>query len=123
MRTADIFSFIKNGTDSVYDDFAVLMLTNSELELVAKKEGTFDFEDIKYSGLMETVLKHIVSAESAAGGHLQQSEYMKNFEKRNPNLIVFNAVMHLDEATPHLHISFVPVAHNQKRGLETRIFM
>lgn len=48
-------------------------------------------------------------------------EYMKAFEERNPNMKVFNAVMHLDEATPHLHIDFVPVCHNQTRGLSTRV--
>ena len=30
-------------------------------------------------------------------------EYLEGFQARNPNLYVFNAVMHLDEATPHLH--------------------
>ena len=44
-------------------------------------------------------------------------EYMEGFQKRNPNLYVFNAVMHLDEATPHLHIDFVPVAHKEQRGM------
>ena len=44
-------------------------------------------------------------------------EYMREFEKRNPNLKVFNAVMHLDESTPHLHIDFVPVAHKGQRGM------
>lgn len=44
-------------------------------------------------------------------------EYMLDFEKRNPNLKVFNAVMHLDESTPHLHIDFVPVAHKGQRGM------
>lgn len=44
-------------------------------------------------------------------------EYMQEFEKRNPNLKVFNAVMHLDESTPHLHIDFVPVAHKGQRGM------
>lgn len=48
---------------------------------------------------------------------------MQVFEKRNPNLKVFNAVMHLDEATPHLHIDFVPVCYNQKQGLKTRVSM
>lgn len=48
-------------------------------------------------------------------------EYMKAFEERNPNIRVFNAVMHLDEASPHLHIDFVPVCHNQTRGLSTRV--
>jgi hypothetical protein len=35
-------------------------------------------------------------------------EYMRGFQERNPNLHVFNAVLHLDEASPHLHIDFVP---------------
>lgn len=35
-------------------------------------------------------------------------EYMKDFQQRNPNLYVFNAVMHLDEESPHLHIDFIP---------------
>ena len=50
-------------------------------------------------------------------------EYMRDFEKRNPNLKVFNAVMHLDEATPHLHINFVPVCYGQRQGLSTRVSM
>ena len=44
-------------------------------------------------------------------------DYMREFEQRNPNLKVFNAVMHLDESTPHLHIDFVPVAHKGQRGM------
>lgn len=50
-------------------------------------------------------------------------EFMHDFEKRNPNLKVFNAVMHLDEATPHLHIDFIPVAHNTKKGLPVKVSM
>lgn len=29
--------------------------------------------------------------------------------------------MHLDEATPHLHIDFVPFTTGSKRGLDTRV--
>ncbi len=47
-------------------------------------------------------------------------KYMLDFEKRNSNLKVFNAVMHLDESTPHLHIDFVPVAHKGQRGLSIK---
>lgn len=46
--------------------------------------------------------------------------YMKDFQQRNPNLHVFNAVLHLDEATPHLHITFIPVAKGYKTGLSVR---
>jgi hypothetical protein len=48
------------------------------------------------------------------------NDYMNDFQKRNPHLYVFNAVMHNDEATPHLHIDFVPVATHQRRGMEMR---
>lgn len=47
--------------------------------------------------------------------------YMKTFRARNPNLRVFSAHMHMDEATPHLHIDFVPFITGSKRGLETRV--
>lgn len=47
--------------------------------------------------------------------------YMNDFEKRNPNLRVFSAHLHMDEATPHLHIDFIPFTTNSKRGLETRV--
>ena len=46
-------------------------------------------------------------------------EYVKDFSKRNPNFYVFNAVMHLDEKTPHLHIDYIPVGH-YKRGIDTQ---
>lgn len=46
-------------------------------------------------------------------------EYMEGFQERNPNFYVFNAVMHLDESTPHLHIDYIPIGHF-KSGLEVR---
>lgn len=42
-------------------------------------------------------------------------EYMEGVQKRNPNFYVFNAVLHMDEATLHLHIDYIPVGH-YKRG-------
>ena len=48
-------------------------------------------------------------------------EFADSFQSRNPHLRVFNAVIHLDEATPHIHIDFVPFATEQKRGLSTRV--
>lgn len=36
-------------------------------------------------------------------------EYMKGFQERNPQLRVFSAHLHMDEATPHLHIDFVTI--------------
>ena len=51
------------------------------------------------------------------------SEFAETFQERNPHLRVFNAVLHMDEATPHIHIDFVPVATEQTRGLQTRVSM
>ena len=48
-------------------------------------------------------------------------QYAKSFQQRNPHLKMFNAVILLDEATPHIHIDFVPFATEQKRGLSTRV--
>lgn len=47
--------------------------------------------------------------------------YMKGFQERNPTLRVFAAHLHLDEATPHLHIDFIPYVTGSKRGLDTRV--
>ena len=50
-------------------------------------------------------------------------EFAESFQERNPHLRVFNMVLHMDEATPHLHVDFVPVATEQSRGLSTRVSM
>ena len=48
-------------------------------------------------------------------------EYMKGFQERNSTLRVFSVHFHMDEATPHLHIDFVPYITGSKRGLDTRV--
>lgn len=47
------------------------------------------------------------------------TEYYEHYIKNNPNFFVFNAVIHMDEATPHLHIDYIPIGHYEK-GLDTR---
>lgn len=46
--------------------------------------------------------------------------YASTFEQRNPNLRLIGAYIHMDEASPHLHLDYVPVAHGYSRGLSTR---
>ena len=48
-------------------------------------------------------------------------EYYQGFQTRNPNLRVFSAHLHMDEATPHIHIDFIPFTTGSKRGLDTRV--
>lgn len=47
-------------------------------------------------------------------------EYVNTFQERNPNLKLIGAYIHMDEASPHLHLDYVPVAHGYTRGLATR---
>ena len=67
--------------------------------------------------------KENMSAESENGQLARQilDEYYRRFQERNPNLKVFSAHLHMDEATPHLHIDFVPFTTGSKRGLDTRV--
>lgn len=67
--------------------------------------------------------KENMSAESENGQLARQvlDEYYRGFQERNPQLRVFSAHLHLDEATPHLHIDFVPFTAGSKRGLDTRV--
>lgn len=48
-------------------------------------------------------------------------DFMEDFQKRNLNLYVFSAHLHMDEETPHIHIDFVPFICGSKRGLDTRV--
>ena len=67
--------------------------------------------------------KENMSAESENGTLAREllDEYYRGFQDRNPRLKVFSAHLHMDEATPHLHIDFVPFTTGSKRGLDTRV--
>lgn len=67
--------------------------------------------------------KENMSAESENGQLAREvlDEYYRGFQERNPQLKVFSAHLHMDEATPHLHIDFVPFTTGSKRGLDTRV--
>ncbi len=67
--------------------------------------------------------KASMSAESEYGALAKAilEEYYRGFRERNPQLRVFSAHIHMDEATPHIHIDFVPFTTGSKRGLDTRV--
>ena len=44
-------------------------------------------------------------------------EQIKDLQEMFPNLIITNAMLHLDEASPHIHILGIPKATDYKRGL------
>ena len=81
----------------------------------ADKRKSF-YEDVVQVGDMKNTGVGTPDAEIATAC---LTEYMQGFQERNPNFYVFNAVLHLDEATPHLHIDYIPVGH-YKNGVDTR---
>ncbi len=93
-----------------------------EIENSGNKEKTF-YENIVQIGKKTdtpVVDENGVLTEDAKAAIEVLDQYAKTFQERNPNLYLFNCVMHLDEATPHLHIDYIPVAHGYKNGMKTR---
>lgn len=84
--------------------------------LVANNKQKSFYEDLVQVGDMHDTGCGTLDAEIAKQCLI---EYAEHYIKNNPNFYVFNAVIHMDEATPHLHINYIPVGHYSK-GLDTR---
>ena len=48
-------------------------------------------------------------------------DFVNEFIRANPQMKVIGAYIHNDEATPHLHLDYVPYTTGNKRGLESKI--
>ena len=96
--------------DRVIDDYYEKIRTGKQEKL---------FEEL----IIQIGNKDDMNASSENGQLARQmlNEYMQSFEQRNPTLRVFSAHLHMDEATPHLHIDFIPFTTGSMRGLETRV--
>ena len=96
--------------DCVIDDYYEKIRTGKQEKL---------FEEL----IIQIGNKDDMNASSENGQLARQmlNEYMQSFQQRNPTLRVFSAHLHMDEATPHLHIDFIPFTTGSKRGLETRV--
>ena len=96
--------------DRVIDDYYEKIRTGKQEKL---------FEEL----VIQIGNKDDMNASSENGQLARQmlDEYMQSFQQRNPTLRVFSAHLHMDEATPHLHIDFIPFTTGSKRGLETRV--
>ena len=96
--------------DRVIDDYYEKIRTGKQEKL---------FEEL----IIQIGNKDDMNASSENGQLARQmlDEYMQSFQQRNPTLRVFSAHLHMDEATPHLHIDFIPFTTGSKRGLDTRV--
>ena len=133
-RTAQNVTFCREDLKQVYH----LVFDEALAAYNAKKKKTRDkipdyYEHIrqgKQEKLFHEVIFQIGNKDDCGCGTLDGDraaavlkEFAESFQERNPHLRVFNAVLHMDEATPHIHIDFVPVATEQTRGLQTRVSM
>ena len=96
------------------------------------QRGTYIFAGspkVGKSFMMVQLAYHISTGTPLWGYKVQKSTVLyfaleddyPRLQERNPNLKVFSAHLHMDEATPHLHIDFVPFTTGSKRGLDTRV--
>ena len=93
-----------------------------EIENSGNKEKAFYENIVQIGKKTDTPVtdENGVLTEEAKAAIEVLDRYAKTFQERNPNLYLFNCVMHLDEATPHLHIDYIPVAHGYKNGMKIR---
>lgn len=102
---------IKNG----YYEYQFSHAVSNNVITSSDKRKSF-YEDVVQIGTKDDTGIGTLDGEIAARC---LTEYISGFQARNPNFYVFNAVLHMDEATPHLHIDYIPVGH-YKRGVETQ---
>lgn len=102
---------IKDG----YFRYAFSHAPSNNVITAADKRKSF-YEDVVQIGDRSDTGIGTADAETAAKC---LTEYMQGFSERNPNFFVFNAVLHVDETTPHLHIDYIPIGH-YKRGVDTQ---
>lgn len=133
-RTKNNVVFIQDNLKQVYHE----LFDDAQERYNAKQERkdrkiTNYYEHVR-SGKQEKLFHEVIfqignkddMAVGSAEGELAKKilcEFMESFQERNPNLRVFSAHLHMDEATPHLHIDFVPFTTGSKRGLDTRVSM
>ena len=99
------------------------MLKTSYIDDYYEKIRTGKQEKLFYEVIIQVGNKDNMSASSEQGQLAATilDEFMRSFQERNSNLKVFSAHLHMDEATPHLHVDFVPFITGSKRGLDTRV--
>lgn len=127
-RSGENIFYLKQDIREAYDDIfgdAVQAYNDKQ----KRKDRRIDdyYEKVRLDKKTEPQRELIVAIGSKEDGE-QDNEwkkkaldrYAKGFQAENPNLKVYNMVMHNDEANPHLHINYVPY-YDSNRGLGRRV--
>lgn len=125
-------AYINNDIQNVYHELFDAALERYNAKQTRSDRKINDYYEKICSGKQEKTFHEIivqigncenmkVDSENGTLAEKILDEYMQSFQQNNPNLRVFSAHLHMDEATPHLHIDFVPFTTDSKRGLDTRV--
>lgn len=128
----DNITIIKENIEGVYHELFDKALSEYNDKKTRKDRIIKDYYDhIRHSrqerDFHEVIFQIGNMDDTAVGSEMGKTvaeilkQFADEFQARNPQLRVFNAVIHMDEETPHLHLEFVPFATGQKRGLSTRV--
>ena len=104
-----INNYLQKVKDSTLDhqkEFIMQIGDYQSLEKIAEEQGCKVWETQEWQLRAETLKQAVL-----------------DFQVQNPNLYVYNAVIHLDELNPHAHVNFIPVGDNMKKGLSKQVSM
>jgi len=122
--------FVKQDLKELYrDEFGDALETYNAKQKRNDRKIENYYEHIKASkktSLQQELIIQVGDKDDFLRGDREQAkeileEWFKGFEERNPQFKVYNAVLHDDEATPHMHVNFVPIAEGYQRGLEKQV--
>lgn len=87
-----------------------------------KKSGTYDYQREFIIAVGDKIFFDDKSMEfKKKYFQLILTDLVEDFIKNNPNLYVYNAVIHFDEeGAPHAHVNVVPFATGYKKGLKVQ---
>lgn len=134
-RVKDNIYFVQQDLDSAYDELFGTAIKAYDTQQTRKDRKYGSVKEymihLKHSKNQEKLYYEIIvqigdsydSGVGTAGGKVCAKvliQYAQLFQERNSHLYVFNMVLHMDEASPHLHIDFIPVATGYCQGLRTR---
>lgn len=129
-RTVDNRYLIQRDIHEMYDEIFGEALEKYNAKQSRKCRQIKDYyQHVKKSKTLELQREFIVQVGNVEDFQVEENwqkanailtKYVETFEERNPNFRVYNAVIHNDEASPHLHINVIPVATGYKRGMSVQ---
>ena len=115
------FNAKQKRADRKIDDYYAKVLKDKKLEpqreFIIQVGDIDDYRLTKDDGSPTGLTLEQIERNKQIANDILKS-YYKEFQERNPNLPIYNAVIHNDEASPHMHLNVIPVASGYKRGME-----